>query len=124
MGVKGTDKISAPDVFVSECELAVGDPTIQAVLNKMGIEYVLFNLWGFDKYHVYDSTGKFYEISECTHRTRSGKVVTGKRFTGRERIDDAWIEEGNPSDNAKVIARQDMSYIREISNLGRQMKSL
>lgn len=124
MGVKGTDKISAPDIFVSECELAVGDPTIQAVLEKMGVEYVLFNLWGFDKDHVFESTGKFYEISECKHRTRQGKVIDGKRYTGRERLDDAWIEQGNPSEDAKVIARQDMSYIREVQGLGKRMKSL
>lgn len=124
MGVKGTDKISAPDIYVSECELAVGDKTIQAVLDKMGVEYVLFNLWGFDKDFVYESTGKFYETEVKQHRARNGKIVTGLRYSGRERLDDAWIEQGNPSENAKIIARQDMSYIRELQKLGKEMKSL
>lgn len=123
MRVKGGDKLVAPDIFVSESELDVNDKTIKAVLVKMGIDYVLHHLWGFDNTLVFESTGTFYEKSECQHRTRGGKLVEGVRYSGKERLDDDWILKGNPSEEAEVISKQDISLVREMQKLGRQMKS-
>ena len=109
MGVKGTDKMPAPPIFVAECELTLGAKELEAVLTRCGLDYVLINLWGFDGNQHYSSSGTFYEVEELTFRNRSGKVVTGKRFSGLERLDDAWINEGRPSEDAKIASRQDMS---------------
>lgn len=124
MGKKEKNKLPPPDIFVSESELTLDEPALQAILNRMGLEYLLHHCWGFDNTVVYESTGKFYETSHCEHRTRGGKIVTGTRIEGRERLDTAWIKQGNPSEEAKVAARNDLSYNREIASLGRQMKSL
>lgn len=121
--VRGGDKVASPPIFVSECEVATDDPRIQSVFKKLGLEYVLEKLWGFDVNHHVPETGKFYEAKECEHRTRGGKVVKGVRYSGIERTDDDWILNGNPSDDAKVAARQDLSYMREISMMSRQVKS-
>lgn len=123
MGVKGTDKISAPFVFIFEGEVCVNDPTIKAVYDKMGLDYVLHNLWGFDNTVNYESTGTFYEKEEMTFRSHTKGVVTGIRISGRERLDDEWITDGNPSEEAKIASRQDMSYVNELKQLGKRMKS-
>ena len=124
MRVRGKDKIQAPPVFVSRCELTVGSPRIQAVLDKCGLDYVLHNLWGFDKNHVDKDSGTFYKIENCRFRNRSGKVIDGERIVGIERLDDEWIEQGRPSKEAEAFARQDLSYIAELQNLGKRIKSL
>lgn len=123
MTVRGEDKIQAPPVFVSRCEVTVGDSRIESVLQKCGLDYVLHKLWGFDKNHRFPD-GNFYEIEELTFRNRSGKVVTGQRITGLERIDEEWINEGRPSEEARMVARQDMSYVRELQSLSKRVKSL
>lgn len=120
--VRGGDKVAPPSIFVSECEVATDDARIQAVFDKLGLEYVLEKLWGFDINHTTES-GNFYEAITCRHRTRGGKVVDGVRYSGIERTDDEWILQGNPSDEAKIAARQDLSYMREISKMSRQIKS-
>lgn len=124
MVVKGNDKIAAPDVYVWEGELTLEDANIKSVFEKLGLEYVLHNLWGFDNSIKYKSTGSFYEVHVCKRRNRCGKIVEGIFYLGKERLDDVWIEQGAPSGEAKVAARQDMSYIREVKSLSRQMKSL
>lgn len=123
--VRGNDKVAQPDIFVAECEVGAGDKNIEAVLSKLGLEYVLHNLWGFDNTVVYQSTGTFYEIEKNVEfRSRTKGIIKGVRISGRERLDDEWIEQGNPSEQAKDAARQDISYLKEIGELGRQMKSL
>lgn len=123
MGVKGTDKISAPPVFVGASDLNDGSKEFQAIIDRLGIPYILENVWGFDTNVDQEGSGNFYTCSEMTFRNRSGKVVTELRYSGTERLDDAWIEKGRPSSEAKIASRQDLSYVREIKNLGKQMVS-
>ena len=77
---------------------------------------------GFDKEHWFSETDSFYEIMECKHKTRSGKVVDGKRFSGHERTDKAWLESGLASEDAKAMARCDRSYLQEIRNLSKSIR--
>lgn len=121
--VKGGDKISAPFIFVSESEVDLNDENIKKVLEKLGLDYVLNNLWGFDNTIVYESTGTFYEVDSCKHRGRTGNIIDGVRYSGRERLDDEWIDYGNPSEDAKMAARQDITYLQEIANLSKRAVS-
>lgn len=129
--VRGNSRIPAPPVFISECELlgdggkedfvkAAFEELKKSLGEKGAIEYLLVELWGFDKNKKVEGTDTFYEVREQEHRTRlSGKIVNGKRYEGFERLDDAWILRGYPSDEAKVAARQDASYVQEIRQLSR-----
>lgn len=126
--VRGNSRIPAPPVYISECELCGNDETVEAAYeelkksmgDKAALEYLLVNLWGFDSKKIAEGSDTFYVVEEKQHRTRiSGKVVTGNRYSGLERLDDEWILSGNPSEEAKVAARQDISYIQEIRNLSR-----
>lgn len=120
--VRGKDKISAPDRIVSEFDLDAGSPAIAKVLNRLGPEYVLLNLYGFDGTMKFESTGTFYEIHECEHVTDTGQRKFGKRYIGKERLDDEWILNGAPTEAAKAAARQDMSYMRELAELSKHRK--
>lgn len=123
MGKKEQVKITAPPVFVGASDLNDGSKKVQAIIDRLGIEFILINVWGFDKNVDYEGTGNFYSCEEKTFRNRSGKVVTEKRYAGTERLDDEWMEQGRPSDEAKIAVRNDISYVRELQSLGRQMKS-
>lgn len=117
--VQGTDRVAQPFIYVSEFDLV--DEDIQECIKVLGFDEVLYGI-GFDKNHHYVETDSFYEIIECTHKTRTGKTVTGKRYTGYERVDEDWILNGLPSDEAKIAARKDNSYIAEIRNLSKRSK--
>lgn len=121
--VRGGDKIPAPPVIVSASELTQGDPRIQNALEKCGLEFILNKLWGFDDKQHYQSTGTFYEVQKLKHRNRKGVIVECERYSGVERLDDEWITEGIPSNEALIAARQDLSYVKEISKMSRQIKS-
>ncbi len=114
--VKGEDRLGAPSIYVSEYDLQ--DEDIQLIIETIGFEETLYNL-GFDKDRWYNSTDSFYEVMECKHRTLSGKIVEGKRYSSHERMDDEWIKNGNPSDECKMMARKDKSYLDEIRNLSK-----
>ncbi|QIW91585.1 thymidylate synthase [Acinetobacter phage vB_AbaM_P1] len=121
--VRGPDKIAPPERIVSFSDLTLGDAKIQKVLDKCGVDFVLINLWGFDKKFKAGTPEKFYEVKECQHVNREGKRVTGKLYIGVERLDDEWILEGAPSERAKLVAKQDLSLLRELSSMSREVIS-
>ena len=115
----GNDKVGSPCIFISSHDLA--DEDIQVCIEALGLEEVLYQI-GFDKEHWFNETDSFYEIMECKHKTRSGKVVDGKRFSGYERLDSKWLESGLASEEAKMMARRDRSYLQEIRNLSKSIR--
>ncbi|MGB4896926.1 MAG: hypothetical protein WBP57_00715 [Ignavibacteria bacterium] len=115
----GNDKVGSPCIFISSHDLA--DEDIQVCIEALGLEEVLYQI-GFDKEHWFNETDSFYEIMECKHKTRSGKVVTGKRYSAYERLDSNWLNSGLASEEAKMMARRDRSYLQEIRNLSKQAR--
>ena len=115
----GNDKVGNPPIFISEWDLA--DEDIQVCIEALGLEEVLYQI-GFDKEHWVGETDNFYEIMECTHKTRSGKVVEGKRYSAYERLDSDWLNSGLASEEAKMMARRDRSYLQEIRNLSKSIR--
>ena len=115
----GNDKVGNPPIFISEWDLA--DEDIQVCIEALGLEEVLYQI-GFDKEHWFSETDSFYEIMECKHKTRSGKVVDGKRFSAYERLDSNWLNSGLASEEAKMMARRDRSYLQEIRNLSKSIR--
>ena len=115
----GNDKVGNPPIFISSHDLA--DEDIQVCIEALGLEEVLYQI-GFDKEHWFGETNTFYEIMECKHKTRSGKVVEGKRYSAYERTDKAWLESGLASEDAKAMARCDRSYLQEIRNLSKSIR--
>ena len=114
----GNDKVGNPPIFISEHDLA--DEDIQVCIEALGLEEVLYQI-GFDREHwCGGETNNFYEIMECKHKTRSGKVVDGKRFSGHERLDRAWLESGLASEDAKAMARCDRSYLQAIREISKR----
>ena len=111
---KGNDKLGSPSIYISSYDLA--DEDIQLCIEALGLEEVLYQV-GFDKEQHYNETGTFYEILECKHRTRTGKIVEGKRYNSKERMDKDWLESGLASEEAKMLARCDRSYLNEIRRL-------
>ena len=116
---KGKDKLGSPPIFISSYDLA--DEDIQVCIEALGLEEVLYQI-GFDKEHWYNESDSFYEVLECKHKTRTGKVVNGKRYSGHERLDRAWLESGLASEDAKVMARCDRSYLAEIRTLSKRSR--
>ena len=116
---KGNDKVGSPSIFISEYDLA--DEDIQVCIEALGLEEVLYQI-GFDKEQWYSETGTFYEILECKHKTRTGKIVQGKRFSGSERMDEAWLNSGVASEEAKMLARCDHSYLNEIRKISNRSR--
>ena len=114
---KGSDKVGAPPIYISEYDLA--DEDIQVCIEALGLEEVLYQI-GFDKEHWYNESDSFYEVLECKHKTRSGKVVEGKRFSGKERLDKQWLESGIASEEAKMLSRCDHSYLAEIRKISQR----
>ena len=115
--VQGNDIVAAPPIFVSEYDLK--DEDIQVCIEALGLEEVLYQI-GFDKEHWFGETNNFYEIMECKHKTRSGKVVEGKRFSGYERLDSNWLNSGLASEEAKMMARCDRSYLQAIREISKR----
>lgn len=83
-----------------------GDKTVE--MNTELLEYILFNVFGFDKRQkkFKDKDGdelkfNWYEEHTCTHRTRlTNEVVTTSRFVGVERLDEDWYNTGLMSNEA------------------------
>lgn len=117
--VQGNDKVGSPPIYVSEWDLA--DEDIQVCIEALGLEEVLYQI-GFDKERWFNETDSFYEILECKHKTRTGKIVEGKRYSGHERLDNAWLESGLASEEAKMLSRRDRSYLAEIRNLSKRSR--
>lgn len=115
----GNDKVGSPCIFISEVDLQ--DEDIQVCIEALGLEEVLYQI-GFDKQHWFNETDSFYEIMECKHKTRTGKIVEGKRYGGYERTDNNWLESGLASEDAKMLARKDRSYLQEIRNLSKSIR--
>ena len=115
----GNDKVGNPPIFISSHDLA--DEDIPVCLEALGLEEVLYQI-GFDKEHWFSETDSFYEVLECKHKTRSGKVVDGKRYSAYERTDKAWLESGLASEDAKAMARCDRSYLQAIREISKQAR--
>ena len=115
----GNDKVGNPPIFISEWDLA--DEDIQVCIEALGLEEVLYQI-GFDKEHWFGETNNFYEIMECKHKTRTCKVVTGKRYSAYERLDSNWLNSGLASEEAKMMARRDRSYLQEIRLLSKSIR--
>ena len=113
----GNDKVGSPCIFISEHDLA--DEDIQVCIEALGLEEVLYQI-GFDKEHWFGETNNFYEIMECKHKTRSGKVVEGKRYSAYERLDSKWLNSGLASEEAKMMARCDRSYLQAIREISKR----
>lgn len=106
-------------VYVSEADLK--DEMLAKVIERVGLDVVLCELFGFDKDEVVcDTEPYFYEIVECEHRQRMHPhaVVKGKRYMGYERLDDAWLKGSMASEEAKMSAKKDKGYLSEIKSLG------
>ena len=117
-------------VFVSETDLDML-PQLTKLKDMWGLDWVLVNCWGFNPDEVvYDDSisdrpvdlsqqaqATFYTKSWCEHVNRQGKRVKAIRYCGIERQDKDWLEGGNASDEAKMFAKQDLSYLKEIGNL-------
>lgn len=116
---KGNDKVGSPSIYISEHDLA--DEDIQVCIEALGLEEVLYQI-GFDKEQWFLETGTFYEILECKHKTRTGKIVEGKRYSSYERMDKAWLESGMASEDAKMLSRCDRSYLNEIRTLSKRSR--
>ena len=116
---KGDDHTGSPSIFISEHDLA--DEDIQVCIEALGLEEVLYQI-GFDKEQYFGETKTFYEILECKHKTRTGKVVEGKRYSGKERMDEAWLNSGIASEDAKMLARCDRSYIQLVRELSQRSR--
>ena len=115
----GNDKVGNPPIFISSHDLA--DEDIQVCIEALGLEEVLYQI-GFDKEHWFNESDSFYEIMECKHKTRTGKVVEGKRYSAYERLDSDWLNSGLASEEAKMMARRDRSYLQEIRNLSKSIR--
>lgn len=65
---------------------------------------------------------KEYKVKELTdnHRDHNDKAVWGLRFLSQERFDDAWLNSGMASFEAKVAAVGDESLERELASIGRR----
>ena len=117
--VQGNDKVGSPAIYISYFDLQ--DEDIQLIIETIGLEETLYNL-GFDKSCYYSSTGTFYEVMECKHRSLSGKIVEGKRYSSSERMDIQWLESGLASEDAKMLSRCDRSYLNEIRTLSQRSR--
>lgn len=116
---KGNDHTGSPPIYFSEYDLA--DEDIQVCIEALGLDEVLYQI-GFDKEQWYPETETFYEILECKHKTRTGKIVEGKRYSSKERMDKAWLESGLASEEAKMLSRCDRSYLAEIRALSQRSR--
>ena len=117
--VQGNDKVGSPPIYISEWDLQ--DEDIQVCIEALGLEEVLYQI-GFDKEQWYPETETFYEVLECKHKTRTGKIVEGKRYNSKERMDKAWLESGLASEDAKMLSRCDRSYLAEIRTLSKRSR--
>ena len=114
---KGNDKVGSPSIYISSHDLA--DEDIQVCIEALGLEEVLYQI-GFDRERWVSGTDNFYEVLECKHKTRTGKVVDGKRYCGWERMDKSWLESGLASEEAKMLSRCDHSYLSEIRKISKR----
>ena len=116
------DKRGSFVVFINVSEYDLNDDDIQACVGLLGLEEVLHQI-GFDKeYSSFENTNGFYEVLDCTHKTRTGKVVQGKLYIGKEREDKSWLESGMASSDVKMSVRRDRSYLQEIRNLSKSIR--
>lgn len=119
--VKGNDFISAPAIYISESDLQ--DEQMVVAVKRLGLDAILNKVCGFNDKNVVEGSDKFYEVMKCKHRNLQGELVDCNRYAGVERIDDDWIENGNPSEDAKIAARGDLSYVREIQKMSKRVVS-
>lgn len=106
-------------VYVSFADLQ--DIEIAKIVEKFGLEIVLTELFGFDKNEIVSEVEPFFfetEIFEHRQRLHPHKIVTGVRYSGYERLDKKWLSSGMASDEAKMSAKNDREYLKEIKSLG------
>ena len=108
--------------FTNISEIDLEDEDIQECIEVLGLEEVLYQL-GFDRtYSSVENTHGFYEVIECEHVTRTGKRVFGKLYISRERTDPEWLMSGLCSEDAKMAAKKDPSYVKLVKELCKQVR--
>ena len=108
--------------FTNISEFDLQDEDIQECMEVLGLEEVLYQI-GFDRdYTSLENTHGFYEVIECNHVTRSGKKVFGKLYICRERTDSAWLQSGLCSEDAKMAAKKDISYVHAVREISKSIR--
>ena len=106
--------------FTNISEFDLQDEDVQECIEVLGLDEVLYQI-GFDKeYSSPENTHGFYEVLECNHVTRSGKKVFGKLYISRERTDESWLQSGLCSEEAKMAAKKDISYVQAIREISKR----
>lgn len=128
-------QVAKHPVFISASDIVA--PHIRLIIERVGFEKFLYMI-GFDntiditidgytgdeeyKYNPHEdnqtTVGNFYQTDFVTHRNRSGDIVTCDRYVGWERTDKEWINSGNASEMAKLLAKNDPSLLQELKSLG------
>lgn len=106
-------------VYVSYADLE--DKEIAKLVDRLGLDTVLTELFGFDKNQVVSNVEPFYyeeEVFQHRQRLHPHAIVTGLRYSGIERMDKAWLESGLASDLAKMSSKNDREYLQELKKLG------
>lgn len=106
-------------VYVSYADLE--DPEISKLVERLGLDTVLTELFGFDKTQVVSDVEPFYyQVETFKHRQRlqPHAIVEGDRYLGFERLDKAWLNSGLASEEAKMSSKNDREYLQEIKRLG------
>lgn len=108
-------------VYVSESDLICHE-NLEKYYKQLGLEGVLYHVWGFDKNCVHDTvSGSWYTVEKVLHVTRVGDVKDELRYSGYERTDEKWLKRTYPikcSESAKLVAKNDPTLLREIEKLG------
>jgi hypothetical protein len=107
------DKEPDVDVFASETDLAL----IQSIVDDVGVEQVLIDVFGFNKKKPYSKIdGSWYEVLDCEHINRQGNRVKGKRYSGFERTDVKWLKGAMASEKVKMMVK-DPTMLKELEGL-------
>ena len=96
--------LEAAEIFVSEddfnnplCVRVIQEAKKSGILPESPtIEELLYTVWGIN-------TTLGFDVEETEHRTRFGKLFTGKRYCGFERCDKKWYDEGMISNKMKTL---------------------
>lgn len=113
------DVLFKTPVYVSFADLE--NVEIAKLVDRLGLDTVLTELFGFDKNQVVSNAEPFYyETEEFKHRQRlhPHAIVEGLRYSGIERTDKAWLKSGMASEEVKMSSKNDREYLQEIKRLG------
>jgi len=89
---------------------------VQKLVDDVGVESVLIEVFGFNIKKPYSDEGGWYEVLDCEHINRQGKRVKGLRYSGLERTEAKWLKGGMASDRVKMMVR-DPTMLGELESL-------